>query len=312
MVHGKTQYDKIISLTGQLSNSSNTVPRRREIAKELEQQLSNHDVRKRLAVETSIRDRTDGFSIAARRCHALSMLWSNALSRCILMCKEIMNESKAKFTIEDIRLPDKILRASSQPDDAFDSNGLGIPKLSKKSVRSALKFCLETLQNENIPRGGEQIMMDMLAFLCSKDEYMGCFKYAVDFRNVLSEIFYRLTKQEDMVAPMIFESASKAFGNFFCTCSRLGIEFHSFISDSLEIVSEWCKINIQRNTVNSSSSSRQYFFNAIANMLGSHPDHSIGPLKRFGRHILRYCKRAYTTAQGVHKEALNRYILSHL
>jgi hypothetical protein len=228
-----------------------------------------------------------------------------------MLCKEIINVSTLKSRKEDIQLPDKILRASSQPDNAFDSNGLGILKLSKKSIRNALKFCLEILQDENIPEGGEQILMDMLAFLCSKDEYMGCFKYAIDFRNILSEIFYRLTRQ-DVVAPMIFESAAKAFGNFFGTCNRLGFDVHSFVSDSLEIVSEWCKINIQRNTVNSSSSSRQHFFNATASMLCSHPDCSIGPMKRNGRHILRYCKRAYATARSFHKESFNRYILAHL
>ncbi len=311
MDHGKTHYDKITSLTRQLSNSGSTVTKRREIAKELEQLLSNHDVRKQLAIETTPRESVNGFSIAARRCQVLSMLWSNALSRCVLTTKEILNQSKVKVQVEDLRWPDKILRASFAPDDAF-SNGLGIPKLSKKSLRSALKLCLEILQNEkNIPVGGEQIMMDMLAFLCSKEEYVGCFKYAVDYRNVLSEIFYRLTKQDDVPAP-IFDSAAKAFGEFFSTCNRLGVEVHSFLSDSLEIISDWCKINVQRNTVNSSSSSRQHFFNAIATMICSHPDHAIGPMKRYGRHILRYCKRAYATARSHHKDALNRYIVAHL
>ena len=179
-------------------------------------------------------------------------------------------------------------------------------------MRAALKFCLEVLQNESIPEGGEQVLLDMLVFLCSKDEYVGSFKYAVDFRNVLVEVFYRLTNEDEMAAPMIFESAAKAFGNLFCTCSRLGIEVHSFMSDSLQNVADWCKINLQRNTINSSSSSRQHFFDAVACMLFSHPDHAIGPMKRYGRHILRYCKRAYATAQGFHKEALNKYILAHL
>jgi hypothetical protein len=35
-------------------------------------------------------------------------------------------------------------------------------------------------------------------------------------------------------------------------------------------------------------------------------------MKRYGRHVLRYFKKAYVTAQGFHKEALNRYILAHL
>lgn len=311
MNQGKPHYDRIIFLTRQLSDGGVKIKRKRELSKELEELLTNHDVRKKLAVETTPRKSVNGLSNAARRCQVLNMLWSNALSRCILTSKEII-QSKNKVVIQDIRLPDRILRASSQPDEAFDSNGLGIPKLSKKSVRNALKFCLETLQNENIPEGGEQVLLDMLVFLCSKDEYVGCFKYAVDFRNVLSEVFYRLTKQDDMAAPLIFESASKAFGNLFCTCSRLGIEVHTFISDSLEVIADWCKINVQRNTINSSSSSRQHFFDAIACMLSSHPDHAIGPMKRYGRHILRYCKRAYATAQAFHKEALNRYILAHL
>lgn len=228
------------------------------------------------------------------------------------MTKELMGQSKAKWTIEDIRLPDKILRASSQPDDAFDSNGLGIQKLSKKSIRNALKFCLTTLKQDTTPEGGEQMLMDMLAFLCSKDAYMGCLKYPADFENIISEIFYYLTEKDDIGQSMIFESASKAFGNFFGTCNRLGIEVHLFLSDSLEIVSEWCMTNMQRNSINSSSCSRQHFFNAIASMLYSHPDLSIGPMKRYGRHILRYCKKAYAASQNFHKEALNRYLLAHM
>ena len=307
----KPHYDRIIFLTRQLSDGGIKVTRKRELSKELEGLLTNHDVRKKLAIETNPRKSVNGLSNAARRCQVLSMLWSNALTRSILTSKEIL-QSKSKIVIQDIRLPDRILRASSQPDEAFDSNGLGIPKLSTKCVRAALKFCLEVLQNESIPEGGEQVLLDMLVFLCSKDEYVGCFKYAVDFRNVLVEVFYRLTNEDEMVAPMIFESAAKAFGNLFCTCSRLGIEVHSFMSDSLQVVADWCKINLQRNTINSSSSSRQHFFDAVACMLLSHPDHAIGPMKRYGRHILRYCKRAYATAQGFHKEALNRYILAHL
>ena len=311
MDHGKAHYDKITSLTRQLSNSGSTVTKRREIAKELEKLLSNHDVRKQLAIETTPRESVNGLSTAARRCHLLSMLWSNALSRCVLTTKEILYQSKVKVQLDDLRWPDKILRASFAPDDAF-SNGLGIPKLSKKSLRSALKLCLEILQNEkNIPQGGEQVMMDMLAFLCSKEECVGCFKYAVDYRNVLDEIFYRLKKQDEVPAP-IFDSAAKAFGEFFSTCNLLGVEVHSFLSDSLENISDWCKINVERNTVNSSSSSRQHFFNAIATMICSHPDHAIGPMKRYGRHILRYCIRAYATARSHHKDALNRFIVAHL
>ena len=85
------------------------------------------------------------------------------------------------------------------------------------------------------------------------DEGKSAVGFAVDFRNTLSEIFFRLTKEDDMAVPIIVESAARAFGNFFCTCNSLGIEVHSFLSDSLEIVSEWCKTNIQKNTVNSSS-----------------------------------------------------------
>ena len=167
------------------------------------------------------------------------------------------------------------------------------------------------LQNEKIlDEEGEQKMIDMLGFLCKN--CMGCFKYVGDFQNVLSEIFYRMTKEDVMIAPMIFEAACKAFDDFFGACNRLGIEVHIFISDSLEIVSKWCKINIQKNTVNSTSCSRQHFFSAVATMICSHPDHSIGPMKRYGRHILRYCKKAYANAQGHHKEALNRYLLAHL
>jgi len=284
------------------------------MAKELEQQLSNHDVRKELAIETS-HEKSDDYSIASKRRHLLGKLWSNALMQCILMTKEIVNGKKVKCKMDDIRLPYKIMQASLQPDDAFDSSDFDIPKLSKKAVRSAFKFCTDLLRDANISEANVLILVEMLDLLCSKKAFLGCFKYPGDFLTAISEIFYRL-RTGDNVEPsprIIFESASKAFGSFFSTCDQLGIEVHLFVSDSLEVVSDWCKMNLQSDTVDILSCGLQHFFNGIATMLVSHPDHSIGAMKRHGRYIFNYCKRAYSKAiTDSDKEALNRYFLAHL
>ena len=312
MVSRTPTYDAIIALTRQLSNNDTKTTKRRQIASDLERQLSNYSVRKQLADEVS--PGIGDYSTAVRRCKALQLLWSNALNASIHTVKSIL-KTKTKLSVEDIRLPYKILRASSQPDYAFDTNGIGLTKLPKKSVRNALKFCLEMLQNEKVLEvKGEENMIDMLYFLCSRDEYVGYFKYMVDFQNILTEIFFRIREDDDeMVAPIeLFEASCKVFDALFSTCNRLGIQNHIFISDSLEVVSRWCKKGIQENSFNSTTVTRQHFFNATATILYSHPEHSIGPMKRYGRHILRYCKKAYPCAQGHHKDALNKYLLSHL
>ena len=51
---------------------------------------------------------------------------------------------------------------------------------------------------------------------------------------------------------------------------------------------------------------------AIAILLELHPEHAMGPITRHGKAILSFCRRCYKMASGVHKDALNNYLLAHM
>lgn len=305
-------YEKIRSIITQLQQGG-TIRKKRELALQLEQYLSNVKFRNSLAEEAEPPTRsagTDDLSVPARQCHALSRMWASAFTAAIGFSTSTL-KGKSKATLEDILLPDKLLRASAGWDETFDGQGLqGIPKLSRKTVRSLLKFCLQMLEDDNVIEiGGECIMLEMLTRLCSKKEYMGFFKYSVDFQCILSEITLRMNED---VSVEIHNAACKAFDAFFDMGNQLGIQLHMFVSDSLQVVSQFCKARIRENGFKSLSVSCLYIFNAVGSMLLAYPEHSIGPLKRYGKNILRYCKRAYPNAPSNHREAFNRYLLGHL
>lgn len=317
-------YDQIRSLASQLQQA-NAVTKRREVGHRLEELLSNYDVRKKLAAEagpptTDRRHRNDDLSSTAQRCHALSQLWTTVLTAAFGAVNRTFTSPKTKLTLDDIRLPHKLLQAAGQPDEAFDDTDgsttpiTGIPKLSKKIVRNTLKFCLEMLESErvaNIP-GGEVLMLEMLVHLCSKPEYVGQFKWLTDFERVMSEITVRMTPKVEQEEGHAFDVAVKAFDALLLTCHHLGIQMHMFISENLKLVSEWCATHLKEGSFNANSAARPYLFNAVAVMLYSHPDHAIGPMKRHGQNVIRFCKRAYSNATGIHLEAMNNYLLAHL
>lgn len=306
-------YDRIKRLALKLQEPGN-VKERRKLALELEQLMSSYDVRAALAEEaTPTRRGPNDLSVAATRCLALSTLWTTVFTAAIGFTVGIIKGENgkrgAKPTPADIGFPDKLLRAATGPDQAFDSHGIAIPKLNRKTMRAILKFCLEMLDNDKVIEcGGEIQMLEMLARICSRPEYLGFIKDS-KFPVILSEITCRLT---DEVSTDVHLVACKAFDAFFDTSSQLGRPFHMFLSDSIGIVASFCQDSLLENSVIAASVSRMHMFNAAASMLFAHPDHAMGPMKRYGRHILRFCKKAYANASPNHMEAFDKYLLAHL
>lgn len=306
-------YDRIKRLAMKLQEPGN-VKERRRLALELEQLMSSYDVRVALADEaTPTSHGPNDLSVAATRCLALSTLWTTVFTAAIGFTTGIIKGENGKKGVKptpaDIGFPDKLLRAATGPDQVFDAHGIAIPKLNRKTVRSIVKFCLEMLDNDKVIEcGGEAQMLEMLARICSRTEYLGLVK-DVRFQIILSEITCRLTEQ---VSADIFLVACKAFDAFFETCGQLGHPVHSYLSDCLSIVGSFCRDCLQQNSVNVASAARMHMFNAAASMLFSHPEYAVGPIKRDGRHILRFCKKGYENASPNHREAFNRYLLAHL
>lgn len=319
-------YDQIRSLASQLQQAS-AVTKRRELGQQMEGLLSNYDFRRRLTAEAAPpaataaggRPRKDDLSNAARRCKALSQLWTTVLTAALGAVARILASPKTKITLDDVRLPYKLLQAAGQPDGTFDGTDgatrvTGIPKLSRKIVRNALRYCLEMLESDRVASvaGAEILMLEMLVHLCSKPDYVGQFKWLTDFERALSEITLRMAPKVEREESNLFDTAVKALDALLQTCHHLGIEMHMFVSDNMKLISEWCTTHIKEGTFSANSPARPHIFNAVAVMLYSHPDHAIGPMKRYGRNILRFCKRAYTNSTGIHLEAMNNYLLAHL
>ena len=306
-------YEKVRKLSQKLQQPGN-VNEKRKLALELEQLMSSYDVQAKLAREATPAHRTeDDFSFAAMRCRALSSLWAAVFTSAIHFTNAIIKGENGKRGVKatpaDIGFPDKLLRAATGPDPVFDAHGLAVPKLNKKTVRGILRFCLEMLDNEKvIESGGERQMLEMLARICSRPEYLGLIKEA-RFQSILSEITSRLTEE---VSTDIYVVACKAFDAFFETCSELGHPFHVFLADSLRLVSEFFESSLQPDANHSTPAARVHMFNAAASMLFAHPDYSIGPMKRYGRPILRCCKKIYANAPANQREAMNKYLLGHL
>jgi hypothetical protein len=310
---GTPTYDQIRKLATQLQQETK-VKARREIGEKLHGLLSKEDVRRRLAMEaTPARTRPDDDSVAATRCRALSQLWTVIIHGAISVAQSNgTGKSKSKRTLEDVTLPKRLLVCCDKPDEAFDNDGLGIPKLNRKTVRNILKYCLSMLEDEDATALAEIELLDMLNHMCSRVEYVGYFKYHSDFSNILDELSHRLTSEVEEENQNSFFHAAKAFDSLFGTCKNLGIQMHFYLSDSMEIISAWCKGHIHGNTVKPTSNVLPHFYSAMASFLYSHPEHAIGPMKRHGRPILSYCKRCYPSAAGVNKDALNNYLLAHL
>lgn len=221
-------------------------------------------------------------------------------------------KSKAKMALEDVTLPHKLLVSCDKPDEAFDNEGLGIPKLNRKTVRTCLLYCLNFLADDEVVELAEVELLNMLNHMCSRVEYVGFFKYHTDFQSILDELSHRLDPEVEAANPNVFRHAAKALDSLFGTCKLLGIQMHIFLPDTMVLISEWCKYHIHQHTVRASSIVLPHLYSAMTSLLYSHPDHAIGPMKRCGRSILSYCKRCYPSATGNNKDALNSYLLAHL
>jgi hypothetical protein len=311
--HRNKNYDRIKRLALKLQDPRN-VNERRKLAFELEQLMSSFEVRAALANEATPAKRgRDDLSVAATRRLALSTLWATVFTAAIGFTTGIVRgengKKGVKLTPVDIGFPDKLLRAATVPDPFFECDGIPIPKLNKKTVRGIAKFCLEMLDNPKVIEcGGEIQMLEMLSRICSRPEYLGLVKETT-LPSMLSEITCRLTQE---VSTDVFLVSCKAFDAFYNTSSRLGHPFHLFIHDSLGIVSSFCRDSMLENRGNAASVARMHMFNAAASMLFAHPDHALGPMKRYGRNIIRCCKKMYANAAPNHREAFDKYLLAHL
>ena len=310
-------YDRIRRLADQLRQETK-LKERRSLGEQLLQLLSKDDIRKKLAIEAMPeRARPDDYSLAAQRCHALAQLWTLVIHGAISVAQTTgTGKGKGKRTLADVTLPKRLLMCCDKPDEAFDNDGLEIPKLSKKTVRNILNYCLNMLADESVLEMDEceKELLDMLNLICQNEKYVGFFKYHADFSNIMNELSQRINIDMEKENPRVFNLAAKTLDGLFRSCRRMGIQMHIFLRDSMGMMGEWCRGHIRGHASTSQSSSNDLplLYNAMASLLYAHPEHAIGPMKRYGRSLLSYCKRCYPSATLANKDALNNYLLAHL
>eukprot|EP00980_Cylindrotheca_fusiformis_P018824 scaffold6276_cov138-Cylindrotheca_fusiformis.AAC.11 len=301
------EYTRITKLAGQLQKGK--VTDRRKHGQQLLELLTKKEIRRKIALEAAPDHAgPDDPSVCATQCHAISQLWTVTLVAAIGSVQSFQT-GKAKISAADVQLPYKLLIACDEPDEVFDDTGLAIPKLSKKTVRAVLNYCLNMLNDDKAVELCEVDLLSMLKHMCSRPEYVGFFTKKF-FTSILGEISERLGIEVEEDKPHIFLQAAEALDSLFRTCRTLGIQMNSFTTGVLEIVAEWCKNSLHRESVRITAIG--YFYNTAASILFSHPDTSIGPMKRCGRPILSYCKRCYSATSALEKDALNNYVLAML
>jgi len=302
----KPTYERLRKLANDLLQETR-VKARRDIGNQLLETLTKDDVRRRLAHEAIPQSRgPDDPSLQASCCYSLSQLWTFAIKGAISVVHSIQSgKSKAKLALEDVTLPKKLLVACVKPDSVFE--GIEIPKLSRATVRYILKYALNLLADESVLNLAEMEVLDLLLFLCSREEYVPFFKNPSDLENIWQEVTLRLTDEVEKDFPSIFEKASEILDALFSTCYRLGLENHTFVPRMVELVFKWCKQHLVTQTT-----TPQFLIGGLSTLMNAYPDRAIGSVRQYGRALLSYWKRNYASAKGLTKDALNRYMLAHL
>lgn len=303
-------YAKIWELATKLHKETKA-PERRKLGVELHSLLTKSEIRKKLISDcTPEKAGPDDLSIPAMRRQRLSQLWSMAILAAVTSVSNHRSTKgkKAKLQAADVELPQKLLTASEVPDGVFESDNLAIPKLAKKDVNRLLNYCLNMLEDEEALNLSEVKLLDMLRQLCAKEEYVAYFSKS-KYTKVFGEIHERLTSECEMENPAIFKTSAQILEALFRSCQKIGRQMDEYVSGALQIIAVWCK-NTNRSKI---SGALVDLYNTVATILFTHPDHSIGPLKRFGRPILSYCKKCYGLSNDrTQKDALHNFILSML
>lgn len=312
--------EKIDKLANKLYNETKVLERRSQ-GRELLSLLKKKEVRRKLISEcTPEKAGPDDLSIPAQRRLRLSQLWSVVIVAAVSsVSNHRSGKSKAKLQQFDVDLPYHLLIASDEPDGIFDNDSLAIPKLAKKDVNRLLNYCLNMLDYEEALKLSEANLLLMLRQLCSKEDYVAYFSKS-KYAKVFGEIHERLTPECEEKTPAIFKVTTEILEGLFHSCRKLGRQMNEYISGALQIIAVWCKHRYKETeTINPLGADRSKrsgaladLYNTVATILFTHPDHSIGPLKRFGRPILSCCKKCYASSNGMQKDALNNYILSML
>jgi hypothetical protein len=303
-------YNEIKALTKELSSTK--IRQRRAAGETLQQRLSMTEVRRRLAQEAGAGG-SSGSSVAIRRRRALAEMWRAIILQAVLAVQTIAR-SNSKLTVSDILMPFKLLRCCDLP-DTTDSD---VPpqyepsKLSRRETKKVFSYCYDMLQDETAVELAEVQLLEMLAYLCARKEYVANMRPHLEIHAVVQEVELRLiAEDENSVPPEVVLVAGQIFENILKTTNQLRVGMHLLMPGCVKIVAAWCVNNLNRDRVRPTGE-LPHIMRGLSILLKSDAEQAIAPLTRHGRPILSFAKRRYATVDESHRGALNEYFLSHL
>jgi len=310
-------YREIRSLAQELN--SPRIRQRRAAGEKLQQMLSMAEVRRRLAQEAGAaaagrqgNEGRDRRSINVERRMALSEMWRYIILNAVLSVQAIAQGS-SKMTETDILMPYKLIKCCDLP---YENPEMAIDepsKLSRKETKLVFTYCYDMLQNEAALDLAEVQLLEMLAYLCGRKEYVAYMRPHLEMHAVVQEIEHRLIPKSDKnsVQPDVGLVCAKIFENLISTSSHLGIGLHLLMAGCVKFVATWC-VNMSNRERQGPTAELPHLFRGLAILIKSDVEQAIVPLTRHGRPILSFCKRCYVNADVAHRAALDEYFLSHL
>jgi hypothetical protein len=268
-------YDDIVRLRKKLLEA-NKVTDRREAAEDLLALLGDPQKRRRLFLGVPVAE-DEGRAAAQNKRHlAVSNIWQVLLKTAIKYVNLFRN-GKAKLRANDILLPFNLLKLCDMP--VYENEP---SKLSKPLTKELLEFCLDMLDDaaKLDLEGLEDGLLQMLAYECSRREFVAYFRPDQEITAILKEVESRLLAEDETISLL----AAKVFYNLTKTAEDLGIGLHLFISGALHMVAKWTK----KKTRNLEAI--HLLLGGISVLLAMHPDLSVAPLARYGKPLLTLAK----------------------
>lgn len=316
MERSRPVYNEIKGLRKQLDDAG-AVKKSRAASERLLVMLSDPDVRRRLAVEATPDAPPPGRSLRAIRRAALAEMWRVLIQSAITSAHLIARKGKSKLTNQDLRLPLKLLELCDKPDEVFDE---ATSKLGREQIKLLYSYCMTMLDDDQtlLIDGGEKTLLTMLAYICSRREFVAYFKPEQQISAILEEVEKRLLlddgEGDSSCSPEIVQIAAKIFGNLLSTCQDLGIGLHLILPGTIKLVASWCHQNEEERSFLDET---VHLLSGASILLRSNPDVAIAPLSRHGRPILQLVKRSLgkldlQKASKPYVAALTEYLLRYL
>lgn len=302
-------YREIRSLVMALEQSSK-VQERRLVAEKLQQKLALAEVRAKLAWEAS-----SGNDIASRvkRRKALSELWRYIIKAAVLSMQKMVS-NKIRIREIDIVMPFKLIRCCDLPYEAEDDVPGILPYrpslLSRSETKLVFNYCYDMLQDNTALELAELQLLENLAYLCSRKEYVANMRARREIHAIVQEVESRILGDEQQYPIKILIATGEVFESLIDTACSLGIGMQLLISGCVKMVAQWCS---RHSKGGGNPPEMNFLIKGLATLLRSDLHQSVAPLTRYGQRILSFVRKAHSSAvTSDSRRALNEYIYSHL